>query len=389
MISRASTTRRAVAATILGALVALVALPARADHLAPGGVEFVGAYATDGIISAADAALPEQQRVVDWQDPAPGTSLSAEGRFTDGAGTTIAGGTCGPFTLGLTGNPAVPDGYLNQSCMNAAPQGTIQWRVKWWDGATFTAESIDSLVVDTLASVTLLTPAANSLNKRVVNVSGTADPGSTVKVLEGTLQLASVTSPASGPSAGTWAASISFATGTHTIKATALDAGGNSATTATLTFDADADAPVVSITSPTDSGTSPNIILPGENFIIEGTARDTNGNAFGGIKAVEVNIYSTLTPDIRIPSTIPANPVDLLGVVRVGKVIAQDNAPCTPAGPVQSGKATCNATGVQQATWTYDATYLPTGIYSIQVQGYDKAANAMSQPATILLVVKL
>ena len=392
MKTKASTTRRGAAAIAVAAaaLASLGANLANADHLTPGGVAFVGAWAADGVISAADAALPEQERAVDWQDPAPGISDLAEGRFTDAAGVTIPGGSCGTFTLAVTGATApAPTGWLNAGCMAAAPQGTLQWRVRWLDSdtATYTAESIASITVDTVAgAVSISSPANGSLvgtvvrsnGDRVVPVVGTAEPGSTVKVFEGAILLGTATTAANGQ----WSADTILATGTHTIFATTTDGGGNTSSTPSITFDVDAAAPAVTVET-----VNPVIFTGDTPALIEGLANDTNPQAFGGVLAVEVNVFSPLTPDVRLENlTIPPSDPTLSGVLRIGKMIETSNADCTPTGTPIRGKKTCAATGTQQVAWSYDLSLLPTGVYTVEVKVFDKAGNTANQPEELTIV---
>lgn len=391
MKRQASTTRRGVAAFAVAAaaLASLGANVASADHLNPGEVAFVGSWAADGSISAADAALPEQQRVVDWQDPAPGVSDQAEGRFTDANGVTISGGNCGPFVLSVNGTAAPGYGYLNASCLGAAPQGQIDWRVRWFDSATstWTSESTDSLIIDTiLPTVAISSPANGSLvgvvvrsnGARVVPVAGTAEPGSTVRVFEGAILLGTGTANANGQ----WTVDTQMATGTHTIFARATDAAGNTAQTAPITIDVDASQPVLFVDT-----VNPVIFAGDEPALIEGTAADTNNQAFGGVIAVEVHVFAPLTPDLR-PENLQIPPSDptLSGVARVGKMVLTDNVDCTPTGTPIRGKKTCAASGTQQVSWRYDASMLPAGVYTIEIKVYDKAGNTANQPEEITLV---
>jgi len=91
-----------------------------------------------------------------------------------------------------------------------------------------------------------------------VNLSGTAEGGTTIKVYEGTTQVA--TTPANSP----WSVSFTSTDGTHNYTATATDPAGNtSGNSNTRKVIVDSTAPDVTLTAPTGSQASPNPVHSG------------------------------------------------------------------------------------------------------------------------------
>jgi hypothetical protein len=214
--------------------------------------------------------------------------------------------------------------------------------------------------------------------RRVVPVQGTTDPNTAVEIFE--VGLGSLGSTVSGADKmfnidvvmTDVTPALQSRSGTFTIFAVATDGIGNTATSDPVTFSLDADAPTGRIRVPAGE----TIVGPGQPLILEGTAQDTNGQAFGGVLAVEINIHSTLKVEETIlpPDTGRGN---ILGLAQVGDIIHQENAACTG----------CPALGVTQVDWEFDASFLPPGVYTFQIEVFDKAGNTADQPETVRVIV--
>lgn len=122
-----------------------------------------------------------------------------------------------------------------------------------WDGVFYDGPSeARAFTIDLTppGAPIILTPAAGAqLNDGNVTITGTAEPGATVRLRHGGVLRATV---AVSPS-GTWSATLPFADGTHTISATVLDAATNESAASSRQFTVDTVAPAMPvITSPTN-----------------------------------------------------------------------------------------------------------------------------------------
>lgn len=191
---------------------------------------------------------------------APVITTPAEGSFLNN-GSVAVNGTAEPGST-----VRVLEGATVRATTTASGGGSWSATIPFSDGGhTITATATDaaanvsapsgprSFTVDTAApsAPIISTPASGAaLNSSLVTVSGTGEPGATVKVFEGATQRASAVAAPDG----SWTADVSFADGTHTITATATDAAQNvSPASAARTFSVDTVAPAVpSITSPSE-----------------------------------------------------------------------------------------------------------------------------------------
>jgi hypothetical protein len=191
------------------------------------------------------------------------------------------------------------------------------------------------------------------------SVRGVADAGSTVRAL---IDSQPVGQPATADEDGAWSLTVyAIPTGAHSLQASATDVDGNVVTTSALSIDVDGHRPTAEITEPINY----SVFLPGEPIVVEGVARDTNGHAFAGMAAVEINIHNPLQPTFR-PGGLP-----------VGAVITQTNSDCP---------ACTTSSGTVEVEWSYDASWLPSGTYTIQVEPFDKAGNTSVQPQSLVIV---
>jgi hypothetical protein len=161
----------------------------------------------------------------------------------DAAGRWSIGRTFSDTTHTLTAVARMPDG--SQSATSAP--------------VTFT---VDTLVP---SAPVITSPAPKSeTNKTLIQISGSAEPNSTVNVYEGST-LATITTFGDG----TFRTNVAFAVGAHSITARATDAAGHtSAASAAVGFTVDQTPPgAPTITVPVQDA----IVAPG-NVVVEGTA---------------------------------------------------------------------------------------------------------------------
>lgn len=191
------------------------------------------------------------------------------------------------------------------------------------------------------AAPAISTPAENQVLKRRVSISGTAEPGGVVTILEGAQPIAS----AAVSGAGTWDVVYEFATdGTHSITARQTDLAGNvGPQSGPRTFITDGTPPTVVITTGLYPAL-PFVSVSSPTFV--GEARDNRG-----VTQVDVSVLNVL-----------------------GSV-------------VQTGTAVCACGNLATpVTWTYTASGLLPGIYTLEVTARDQAANVTAPPARITFV---
>lgn len=132
--------------------------------------------------------------------------------------------------------------------------------------------TVDTSVPDTTAPdpPVITDPLAGSLLPGRFTASGTAEPGSTVRVFSnGVLVAKGLTKET-----GSWSAVVRVGTGSHTLEADATDAAGNTSTlSGSVTVTVDATKPGITVTAPAEDGEE-NVFGPGEPVVITGTATD-------------------------------------------------------------------------------------------------------------------
>ena len=107
------------------------------------------------------------------------------------------------------------------------------------------------LQIDTTAPVVTISNTGGPTNQATQTLTGTvdmADAGSTVKVFDGTTQVATTTVS----SAGSWSTNVALASGSNSLTAQDTDAAGNTGTSNTVVYTLNTTVPVV--TSITTSG---------------------------------------------------------------------------------------------------------------------------------------
>lgn len=186
----------------------------------------------------------------------------------------------------------------------------------------------------------IASPLPNSFTPGTVEVTGGADPSATqIRLFEGPAEIARV--PAVD---GAWTATVSFATGTHTIYVRALNDGILGPASPSITFKVDATPPTVKIKKP--QGYTFMGVLLGEP--VTGYAGDA-GPADSRLDRVEITYANVLT------------------------------------GMEETFTATCSGCGGASATWIEGNGVLP-GLYDVTATAYDKVGNATSETLLLLIV---
>ncbi|MDY7228839.1 adventurous gliding motility protein AgmC [Hyalangium rubrum] len=293
-------------------------------------------------------------------------------------------------------------------------------------GNTSADSATHTFTVDTTAPAApvVLTPAdGETIGDNTPTYSGTAEPNSTVTLIVDGVEVG--TTPASA--AGTWSftPTTGLANGTHTVRAHARDAVGNTGPdSATNTFIVDATipaAPVVltpandSLTNnntPVITGTSePNLTV---TVFLDGAAlgitqSDASGNwtfalatplADGAheVSAVATNAGGNVSPSsnvnrFTVDTVAPAAPVV---TQPVGGTVTSDNTPAI-AGTTEPGSTvtlTLNGTEVGPVTvdaagnWTFTPTTpLADGPYTLVATATDAAGNTSAPSQSVAFII--
>jgi hypothetical protein len=191
-------------------------------------------------------------------------------------------------------------------------------------GRTFRSPPRTLIVDRTRPAAPTVAPAlTNAPNP--VTVSGTAEAGATVTVLEGATQLASGVGASAG---GAWAAAFPLAEGSHALTATATDAAGNvSVLSSPATVTVDRTAPTVLSTTPAASAATvwsrdPITVTFSEPVSAATlTAQNVSVKADGVDLALQSSALSadgltlTLTPS---PAALPPVPATVVATLSTG-----------------------------------------------------------------------
>ncbi|MDF7652135.1 Ig-like domain-containing protein, partial [Erwiniaceae bacterium L1_54_3] len=205
-----------------------------------------------------------------------------------------------------------------------------------------TPPAVSSLVVTDDNGTTPVTVGNNGYtNDTSPEISGTAEPGSSVAIYDGQTLLATV--PAD-PDTGAWSYTADFASGTtHALSVVVTDAAGNvglASDVVNITVSTEAPDAVVDLTVSNNNG-STLVAIP-ENGSTNDTTPELNGtsNVIGGIITI---------------TAVSAGVTEVLGTATVGT----------------DGK------------WTFTTDILPEGAYSISVTVTDAAGN-VSVPSNVV-----
>ncbi len=302
--------------------------------------------------------------------PAGGTVVSSSGAIPAGGvvNASVALGT-------------LADGVITASATQQ--DADLNWSVA----------GTDTALKDTAAPGTapvMFSPAAGSLNSALpLKASGSSEPGSTVEIwVDKGLQPAIKAATTLTNGAGAWTVVLPTRTadkgfgssGTYSIKARQIDSNGNPGGFGPLrTFDLDIDLPLAVIDAPANQ----SIYDHDDTIVISGTAADTNGQSFAKLFAVELDVFSPVTPDLNaqvVPNTAEPAKTTYRYQIAVGKSVFKHNATCKGT---DVALTPCGLSGPNEATWSYDLSFLPPGPYTVQVRALDIAGNWSAQYATV------
>lgn len=195
--------------------------------------------------TAPSFSSPVSGNVINDATPAINGAAEAGSSVSVKEGTiTVCSATAGVSdTWSCTPSPALSEGTHTLVATATDPAGN-----------TSAISANHSFTVDTTApeAPSVSSPTDGGIiNATLPTMVGTAEPNSTVTVTEGGASVCTATSDVDG----NWSCtpSTSFATGSHTVKAKATDAAGNSSTLRTITFSID-----------TSAVSTPSIITPAE-----------------------------------------------------------------------------------------------------------------------------
>ncbi|MBH5398275.1 right-handed parallel beta-helix repeat-containing protein [Bradyrhizobium sp. CNPSo 4010] len=217
-------------------------------------------------------------------------------------------------------------------------------------GQTSAASAALTVTVDTKAPAapTITSDTVNSANQVVA--SGTAEANSTIKVYDGTTQVGTATTNATGAWTVTTAA---LAAGTHALTATAIDVAGN-VSAASAPFD-----PVIGSPGSTGSGTS-------------GSGTSGSGTSGTGTTAPAAPTISSFSTDSGVAGDHITSDKTLS---LAGTAVANSTVKVFD-GTIQLGSVTADATGA----WHYTTVALPDGKHSVTatdtVSGVTSKASA-------------
>jgi len=260
----------------------------------------------------------------------------------------------------------------------------------WSNGTESTGwVSSQPLIISTqLGTPGIAKPLAGSILPRESLATGTADPGALVELFDifdgANVKLTETTADGDG----NWSVLLRLPSGHYSMQARVEDAAGNVALSDPVEFDVDGDAPDAHISSPAHLG----IFDANDAILVEGTAADLNDQEYGGVVAVEVNIHDTLgvaapcgVPNVGSvadaianldPSAISLETGCNLLVAQLGVIVHQENSACTG----------CPATGINEVSWIYDASWLGPGVWTFQVRTFDRIGNSALQPQQVTIV---
>ncbi|GJD92176.1 hypothetical protein BHAOGJBA_5729 [Methylobacterium hispanicum] len=398
----------------------------------PQGTARLTATATDAagntsVLSAAtpvtiDTLAPAAPVLAAFTGPIGDTTPDITGTAEVGATVTV---TSGATVLGTA--VAGADGRFTLTPTGPLPQGTSTLTATATDlaGNTSPASTGIAVTVDSAApAAPVITTAPDSTSDPTPTITGTAEAGATVTVLNGTAVLGTAVADTGG--AFSFTPTAPLADGTLTLTATARDVAGNvgpASAAVALTIDtaapgaptlnalpattadntpeisgtAEAGATVTIANGTTVLGTAvagangaftftPEVPLPSGPYTLTATATDAAGNTGPASNAVVTAITAPVVPD----TTPPAPPVldafptptndtmpTITGSAEVGAVVTITN------GPVVLGSAIAGADGSFSFTPT---TPLTDGATTLTAVARDLAGNP-SGAATVTVTI--
>jgi len=369
----------------------------------------VSAYSTINTFTV-DTVAPDAPVVI---LPANGSSVATT--TPTFSGTAEANSTVRIYVDGVLVDSTTADGSGNWSKVSASlPQGSHTVKAKSVDGAGNTSgySNINTFTIDVTAAnaPVVILPADESYSSVATpTFSGTAEAASVVRLYIDGILIDSTTADGSG----NWSKlSASLSEGSHTIKATSVDAAGNVSVFSNInTFTIDTNAPgtpvvllpadgsSVATTTPTFSGTAEaasRVRLYVDGSLVDSTVADGSGNwnavsstlSLGShtiqVTAIDgtgnVSEYSNLNT-FTVDTAVPVAPVVLT---------PQDGSSVATATPTFSGTAEAfskvrlyvdgslvdSTTADGSGTWNSISALLSSGSHTINVTSVDAAGNS-------------
>lgn len=272
-------------------------------------------------------------------------------------GTTQIGSTTATSTGGWD--------YISQVLSDA--KHTLTATATNASGQTSAASAALTVTVDTKAPAapTITSDTVNSANQVVA--SGTAEANSTIKVYDGTTQVGTATTNATGAWTVTTAA---LAAGTHALTATATDVAGN-VSAASAPFD-----PVIGSSGSSGSGTS------GSGTSGTGTSGSgTSGSGTSGTGTSGTGTTAPAAPKIASFSTdsgVAGDHITSDKTLTLAGTAAANSTVKVLDGTTQLGTVTADANGA----WHYTTAALPDGKHSFTAT--DTVSGVISKASTAL-----
>ncbi len=231
----------------------------------------------------------------------------------------------------FTAGPHTISAYQNDLAFNTSPiSATVSFVV-------------DIDVIPPVAPV-IVTPAEGALLPATVTVSGTAEPLSSVEVLEDTITGFIIYATDEADALGDWSVTLTLSDGTHVLEARATDASGNlGPRSAKRTFRVDAIKPDVKIFK-----TNPYLVV--QLFYFDGDP----------IKGSATDNVAVASVEVEYSEILIGNP--------------------------QSNTAVCPLCPAASVRWQDKPSGLAPGLYSVTATAVDLVGN-VSDPYEILVLV--
>ncbi|MEG5104008.1 Ig-like domain-containing protein, partial [Microcoleus sp. AT13-A5] len=319
----------------------------------------------------------------------------------------------------VTGN-LDSDGITVSTALSLPTGATIQNATSANAILTFTSGSTTGVLVDAVVpAVPSITTTAGTTNDTTPTLAGTAEPNSTVNILQGTTPLGTATADASGN--WTFTPTTALADGTYAFTATAKDAAGNvsaASTPVNLTIDATASSvPTFTTTAGTTNDTTPTLagtaeanstvnILQGTTALGTATADATGNWTFTPTTALAEGPYAfTATATDAAGNTSGAStPVNLTidATASSAPTITTAAGTTSDTTPTLAGTAEANSTvNILQGTtslgtatadasgnWTFTpTTALTDGAYAFTATATDAAGNTSGASTPVNLTI--
>ena len=291
-----------------------------------------------------------------------------------------------------------------------------------------TASNDYTLTIDSMAPGVSITTTAQSVNTASFTLTGTADAGSTVEVLQNGSSVGTTTATATN---GAWTITVTLTDGANTLTATATDDAGNKGTSGAVIITLDSVAPsvVISSVSGDDGGTAntrtlsytavfdeavsdfdegditvTDTVISGSGTVISGfSATDSRTYTFNAIAPADVNVTVSIAAGVAHDSAGNGNTVSddyTLTIDRTAPTVSITTS--TPqsvntesftltgtadAGSLvdvlKDGSSIGTTTATTNGTWTITVT-LTDGANTFRAISTDDAGNTGTSGAVII-----